>query len=135
MQKLIEHLCRYNKDTNINIKEFSDKIYLIIDKNIFDIVGENLYEFYWHYNKGKKHFEFIYVLGDTFYRLNITNGIEVFNNLKNSSKRFQLVSTDVDINFKVRMIYSEEDRRTKEIPNGCIKYGKEIWIEIGRAHV
>lgn len=128
MEKLIKHIYKYNKGTNIDVEEFQDRLNLIIDKENFDIVGDNLYEYYWHYCEGERHFEFLYVLKNTSYKLIVSKGIEVFKNLNNPYRRFQLVGTDVNISFPVRTIYSEEDRRTKEVPRGCVEYEKEVWV-------
>lgn len=103
----------YNKETDITIKEFSDKVELVIDKDIFGIAKDNLHELYWYYHEGPKQFEFIYVVKNTSYKINIARSIEAFRNIENPHRRFQWVRPEVNTSFLVKTIYSEEDRRQK----------------------
>ena len=123
---IIKKLQKYNPNSEIQILE--NRINIVIHSREFSVPNEDFYEKFYHWHMGEKHFELKYALGNIWCKLIISKGIELFSVLGDTVDRYQVVDSSVNIDFPVRRIYSEEDRRTKMIPEGCEEYEKEVWV-------
>lgn len=126
IDEIIKKLQEYNPNSEIQVLE--NRINIVINSREFNVPNEDFYEKFYHKHTGEKHFQLKYALGNIWCKLIITKGIELFSVLTNTGDRYQVVDSGVDFDFPVRRIYSEEDRRTKEVPRGCKEYKKEIWV-------